>query len=333
MVALRFVGKVVLTGCLFIGATACLSQPGSGSQGEPTAVEKHGRLQVKGSQIVGKDGKPASLAGMSLFWSQWIGKYYTPEVVKWLKTDWNSTVIRAAIAADSGGYLTHPEEEMKKATTVIDAAIAQGIYVIVDWHDHRAEKHTAESAKFFGELAKKYSGKPNVIYEIFNEPLKVNWSTVIKPYAETVIKAIRAHDPSNLIIVGTPTWSQDVDVAAADPINDPNVAYTLHFYAGTHKQGLRDKAKKAMDKGIALFVTEWGTVQANGDGAVDRTSTEEWFKFIREHNLSHCNWSLADKKEGASVLNPGASERGGWKDSDLTDSGRYVRALIRGWKG
>lgn len=306
---------------------------GSGEEDErtTTAVDRHGRLQVQGSKIVGKHGQPVSLAGMSLFWSQWIGKYYTAEAVAWLKKDWQATIVRAAIAPEPDGYIQNPAVEMAKAQTVIDAAIKEGMYVIVDWHSHTAEKHPEEAVKFFSELAKKYGDKPNIVYEIYNEPLKVSWSNVIKPYAETVIKAIRAHDPDNLIVVGTPTWSQDVDAAAEDPIKDPNVAYTLHFYAGTHKQFLRDKAEKAMAKGIALMVTEWGTVNANGDGGVAKESTEEWLAFMKKHSLTHCNWSLADKVEGASVLKPGASTTGGWKDSDLTESGLYVKSIIKGW--
>ncbi len=325
-----------LAGVLALGALAWLQQPARAEsemaiQPKSSPVARHGRLQVKGNRILGKDGRPASLAGMSLFWSQWIPQYYTAETVAWLKKDWNATVIRAAIAAVPGGYVEHPEAEMAKARTVIDAAVKEGVYVIVDWHDHRAEQHADQAATFFAEIAKRYGKKANLIYEIYNEPLKVSWPNVIKPYAEKVIAAIRKHDPDNLIVVGNPSWSQDVDVAAADPIKDPNVAYALHFYAGTHKQWLRDKAKKAMDLGAALFVTEWGTVNANGDGAIDRQSMDEWIAFMKENHLSHCNWSVADKKEGASILNPGTPPAG-WTDAQLTDSGRYVRDLIRGWK-
>ena len=317
-----------------IGLAAMVLAAGMGSEMSPQAspVDVHGRLQVKGNRIVGKDGKPASLAGMSLFWSQWMPQYYTAETVGWLKSDFKSTGVRAAIAVGSGGYLTQPEVETKKAHAVVDAAIKQGIYVIVDWHSHDAEKTPEAAEKFFGELAAKYGKSSNLIYEIYNEPLKVSWSQVIKPYAERVIAAIRKHDKDNLIIVGTPTWSQDVDAVIPAPIKDPNVAYTLHFYAGTHKQYLRDKAQKALDAGLALMVTEWGTVNADGDGKVDRESTQAWMDFMAKNQLSQFNWSVAVKVEGAAILKPGASGKGGWKDSELTESGLYVRGLIRGWK-
>lgn len=195
-------------------------------------VARHGLLRAEGNRIVDRSGKPVSLAGPSLFWSQWIGKYYTPEVVAWVRSDWNASVIRAAIAVEGGGYLENPDAEMARAKVVIEAAIEEGMYVIVDWHDHNAHRHEPQAIEFFTKIAREYGDRANLIYEIWNEPVRVSWPDDVKPYSERVIAAIREHDPDNLILVGSPTWSQDVDIAAADPIKDKNVAYTLHFLRG-----------------------------------------------------------------------------------------------------
>lgn len=101
---------------------------------------------------------------MSLFWSQWIGKYYNREAIKWLRDDWRCTIVRAAMAVGSGGYLEHPEAERQKVIDVVDAAMAEGIYVLIDWHDHEGDQHTAEAQKFFAEMAERYKDSPNVIY-------------------------------------------------------------------------------------------------------------------------------------------------------------------------
>ena len=304
-----------------------------------TAVQVHGALSVKGNQIVDAHGKPLSLAGPSLFWSNtgWVGnedRYYNADVVAYVQKNWNASIIRAAIGATTpGGYIQYPEENMARAQRVIDAAIAQGMYVIVDWHAHDAHKHTALAIQFFQAIASKYGKYPNIIYEIYNEPLNnVDWSTMIKPYAELVISSIRAIDPDNLIVVGTQTWSQDVDKAADDPLSAfDNIAYTLHFYAGSHKEELRKKAEYAMNKGIALMVTEWGSVNANGDGGVHREETERWLKFMRKHHLTHCNWALSDKKEGASQLKNGTPPDGQWTDADLTEAGLYEKNIVLHW--
>ena len=312
------------------------SLPSPAAVPTPGIVSVHGRLRAEKARIVGADGNAVSLAGNSFFWSQWQGKYYTPEVVGWLKTNWRSTIVRAALGVKpecGNSYLQHPAENLARVTRVIDAAIAEDIYVIIDWHDHEAHLHTAQAVAFFTDMARRYGHQPHVIYEIFNEPLEVSWVDDVKPYAEQVIAAIRAIDAENLIIVGSPHWSQDVDIAAADPVKGANIAYSLHFYAGTHKQPLRDKAKKAMELGAALFVTEWGACNADGTGPIDHVSVKHWMAFMREYQLSHCVWSVSDKKETASIITPAASPEGSWNDADLTESGLYARHYIRNWPG
>jgi endoglucanase len=299
----------------------------------PGIVSQHGRLHVAGNKLVGADGQPVSLAGVSFGWSQWEARpYYNAGVVNWLKEDWHASIVRAALGLDPTGYLGHPEAEKARVCAVVDAAIAADIYVLIDWHDHHANQHTGLAVAFFQEMARKYGKDPHVMYEIFNEPYKgLTWAADVKPYAEKVIAAIRAIDPANLIIVGTPNWSQDVDIAAADPIKADNIAYTLHFYAGTHKQELRDKAVVAMNKGLPLFVTEWGTCDASGAGPVDVASTKTWMEFMRHWQLSHCNWAIYDKRETAAIIVPGAPVQGGWTANDLTESGRLARDWVRNW--
>ena len=294
-----------------------------------TAVEYFGPLRVVGNKIVGTGDSVVQLRGMSFYWSQWIGKYYNASTVKWLKDDWYCTVIRAAMAVENGGYLTNPDLEKQKVFDLVDAAIVNGMYVIVDWHDHNAADHLQASAKFFAEIAKKYGDKPNVIYEPFNEPLQVSWSSVVKPYDQAIVDTIRKYDPDNLIVCGTPTWSQDVDVAAKDKLVGTNIAYSLHFYAGTHKQALRDKATAALNNGVALMVTEYGCTDATGDGVVNQEETNLWYKFLDANKISTCNWSLSDKAESSAALFTGSSPFGNWMSNQLTTSGTFVRQEIR----
>lgn len=294
-------------------------------------------LSVSGNRVLA-GGQQASFAGNSLFWSNngWGGeKFYNAGTVAWLKKDWKSNVVRAAMGVEeSGGYLQDPAGNKARVKAVVDAAIANDMYVIIDWHTHHAEQYQAQSVAFFQEMARTYGNNPHVIYEIYNEPLQISWSGTIKPYANAVIGAIRAIDPDNLIIVGTPQWSQKVDEASRDPLSAyRNIAYTLHFYAGTHGQSLRDAANTAMSNGIALFVTEWGSVDASGDGGVNAGETAAWVDFMKRNNISNANWALNDKSEGASALTPGASATGGWSANQLTASGSLAKSIISQWPG
>ena len=299
---------------------------------DTTVVDVHGLLQVNGNSIVDKNGDAVSFAGNSFFWSNdnWGGeRYYEPEVVSWLKKDWNTTIVRAAMGVeDPGGYLDNKTANKNRVKTIVDAAIDEGLYVIIDWHSHHAEDNTNEAVLFFQEMAELYGEHDNVIYELYNEPLDISWSNIIKPYAISVITAIRAIDPDNLIVVGTPEWSQRVDLAAADPITGfSNIAYTLHFYTIYHQQWLRDRANAALDDGIALFVTEWGSI---GYSLVD-PEANKWMTWCFDNKISHCNWAVNDKEEEWSVLVPGASTSGGWGNDDLTDAGKLAKNIIMNW--
>lgn len=304
------------------------------AQDSLTQVDIHGALQVKGTKITGlAHGNPVQLRGMSMFWSQWANgsKYYKEFVVNQLVDDWKVNIIRASmgVGVAEGGYLTNPEVEKQKVISVVDACIAKGIYVIIDWHSHTAQDEEAEAKAFFAEMAQKYGNYPNVIYEVFNEPLNVSWSGVIKPYCEAVIDTIRKYDPDNLVICGTRTWSQRVDEVAADRIEDVNVAYTLHYYAASHTQSLRNIAQTAINQGVPIFVTEFGTCEASGAGKIDFDESNKWWDFLEANDISWCNWSISDKDEAASALTPKSSNFQLWSDKNYTVSGAFVRDKLR----
>ena len=298
-----------------------------------TPVAINGALSVKGNQIVNKNGVPPQLRGLSFSWSIWQGrKYYNPEVVDWISKDFKVSIIRLAMAVQpTHGYLQEPDSQKQMIVSLVDEAVKKGIYVLIDWHDHNGYLHTTQSKAFFGEMAKRYKGVPNVIYEVWNEPERVSWDT-IKNYAVQVIAEIRKYDPDNLIVVGSPHWDQDVDVAAANPITGfKNIAYSFHFYASDpgHQDGLRAKGDKAISLGLPLLVTEWGVGEASGNGVFDLKENETWLKWMTGHKLSWTNWNITDKDETTALLKPGAPANGGWTEDELTPDGGYLRKVLR----
>lgn len=304
---------------------------------ESTPVAKHGKLHVVDGRMVNQHGVSPLLRGISFSWSVWGGKkYYNTDVVDWLVDDFNVSLLRLSMAIEPhGGYLDSPAEQLGLIRTVADRAIKHGVYILIDWHDHNAEKNIDEAKAFFVEMAKRYAGVPNVIYEIWNEPERQSWA-VIKAYSEEVIDAIREHDPDNIIVVGSPRWDQDVDIAAADPItNRHNLVYSFHFYASDpyHQDALRQKAETAIAQGLPLFVTEWGVGESNGDGVFDLEKTERWVEWMEQHQLSWANWNLTDKEETTALMRPGASARGQWNVEELTESGQYIRKLLHRMNG
>lgn len=292
----------------------------------PVAI--NGKLQVNGTQLCNQNGEAIMLRGASFGWHNLWPRFYNAKAVAWLATDWKCNVVRASMGVGlDDSYLENPEYALKCMTNVIDGAIKQGIYVLIDFHSHKL--HTAEAKIFFSQMATKYKDAPNVIYEIWNEPDYYTWEEV-KTYSEELIKTIRAIDPDNIILVGSPHWDQDIHLVAEDPIKgQTNLMYTMHFYAGTHKQWLRDRTDAAMAKGIPIFVSECAGMEATGDGPVDEVEWKAFLDWMEARKISWIVWSVSDKNETCSMLLPRASAEGNWTDDLIKSWGKISRESIR----
>lgn len=295
---------------------------------EGSFVNTHGKLSVQGILLVNQSGEPIVLRGVSLGWHNWWPRFYNENTVLWLNKDWNCNLIRAAIGVDhQRGYINDSDFAIRCLTDVVDAAIDNSMYVIIDWHSHYI--HLEEAKAFFTLAAEKYKDYPNIIYEIYNEPIDDSWDEV-KAYSEEIIKTIRAIDKDNIILVGTPHWDQDIHLAADNPIvGYKNIMYTLHFYAGTHNQKLRDRADYALNRGLPIFVSECAGMNADGDGAIDQEEWSKWKEWMNRHRISWAVWSVADKNETCSMIKSKKSPVHGWTENDLKEWGKIIRNTLQ----
>jgi len=287
-------------------------------------VEVNGQLAVVGNKIVNKYGDQVALKGVSYGWHNWWPQYFNASSVNTFATNWDCSVLRAAMGvdADDNCYINSPETSEKCVTTVVDAAIIEGVYVIIDWHCHNVR--TDEAVAFFDKMSKKYSGKSNVIYEIYNEPTDSQTWPEVKVYAKKVIEAIRNNEKNALILVGSPHWDTDLDLVAADPITGfTNIAYTLHFYAKTHKADVRAKGDIALSKNLALFVSECGAQDYTGAGDLDVASWNEWMIWMKTNSISWCAWCVP------SFVKDGVTNSRLWSSDEISDWGTLVEKSIK----
>jgi aryl-phospho-beta-D-glucosidase BglC (GH1 family) len=311
------------------GAACDWTPSGGPPAGSP--VERHGQLTVVDGSLVDQNGEPLQLRGLSTMWLNWENGAYSQNRagLLWLRDNWKVSLVRAAMGIEPpGAYLSEPMRAKSEVHSLVQNAIELGLYVLIDWHDHHAEDHLPEARAFFEQFATLYGEYPNVIYEPYNEPLELGWSDVLKPYHTELVNTIRSVDPDNVIVLGTPQWSQRVGDAAADPVDAEQLMYTLHFYACTHDAWLRDDARAARAQGLPLFVTEWAATAADGgvqDKRICDVEAQLWHDFLNEERISWAAWKLEGCADASCVFRQGTPAAGPFDDAVLNGHGPFVR--------
>lgn len=296
---------------------------------------QNGALSVKGTQLVDEKGQAVQLRGISTHGIAWFPDFVNRDAVMQLSTDWGANLFRIAMYTDeNGGYCTDGDKEKLKelVTDGVEYAKQADMYVIVDWHilhDSNPLTHKAEALQFFKEMTEKLKGEKHVLYEICNEPNSgCSWED-IKTYANEVIPVIRENAPEAVILVGTPTWSQEIDKPQNDPISGyDNIMYTLHFYAATHKEDLRNKMVNAVEAGTPVFVSEYGLCDASGNGGNDLGQAQSWIDTMDQHGISYAVWSFCNKEETSALIASSCRKTSDFTREDLSESGKWIYDML-----
>ena len=296
---------------------------------------QNGALSVKGTQLVDEKGQAVQLRGISTHGIAWFPDFVNQDAVMQLSKDWGANLFRIAMYTDeNGGYCTDGDKEKLKAlvTDGVEYAKQADMYVIVDWHilhDSNPLTHKAEALQFFKEMTEKLKGEKHVLYEICNEPNSgCSWED-IKTYANEVIPVIRENAPEAVILVGTPTWSQEIEKPQNDPITGyDNIMYTLHFYAATHKEDLRSKMVSAVEAGTPVFVSEYGLCDASGNGGNDLGQAQSWIDTMDQHGISYAVWSFCNKEETSALIASSCRKTSGFTREDLSKSGKWIYDML-----
>ena len=307
----------------------------TGKEEKENAVPALSPLSVEGTQLVDNEGNPVQLRGVSTHGLSWYPEYVNEACFRQLKEEWGADVVRLAMyTAESGGYCTDGNQDALKE--LINAGVKYatecGLYVIIDWHilsDGNPNTYVEQAKDFFAEMSANYGNYTNVLYEICNEPNGGTAWKDIKQYAEQVIEVIREQDEDGIILVGTPNWSQYVDQAAKDPIEGcENIMYTLHYYAATHTDALRQTMVTAVEGGLPIFVSEYGICDASGNGSIDENQANQWVDTLDEYQISYVAWNLSNKSESSAMLKSSCNKVSGFKAEDLSASGKWLYNML-----
>lgn len=300
----------------------------------PYAV--HGAISVDSADLVDKNGEKFQLCGMSTHGLAWFPQYVNYDAFKTMRDEWNTNCVRLAMYTyEYGGYCNGGDKDNLKnlIKSGVEYADQLGMYVIIDWHvlnDKDPNVYKSEALEFFGEMSELYKDHDNIIYEICNEPNSGPEWADIKSYAEEVIPVIRENDSNAVIIVGTPTWSQDIDKAQQEPLDYDNVMYALHFYADTHTDWLLKRVDDCVSNGLPVFISEFNICDASGRGNVNTYEGEKWHDLIEKYNLSYMCWSLANGEDSCCVISSDCDKLSDWTDDDLSETGKIITEWFKG---
>ena len=234
------------------------------------------RLSVEGNRLVA-DGRPVLLRGASIadpFYLGWEGRF--GEELLDVLAGWGANVVRVPVHPLF--WRRCPDYAERYLDVLLEWAEGKDMYVIIDWHaignpltgetpfpswasrePWRGQPYEPDinlARAFWRAISERYSGRTNVLYELFNEPTWIGWRTW-RRVAEILLKAVRENDRDVVVLVGGTDWCSDLRWARRAPLEGPDVAYAVHVYP-RHRPSSWPGRWGFLCSRSPVLITEWG---------------------------------------------------------------------------
>ncbi len=158
----------------------------------------------------------------------------------------------------------------------------------------------ANSKEFWLEVATKCRGDGHVLFELYNEPNGITWSTWLNggvgPDGFTIVGMQQLYDTvrndahaNNVVIAGGLDWAFDLSGVATNPIAGYNVMYATHPYSSNDSMGQWEGSFGYLAEGdiAPVIATEFGDGSAMCTGAWDTSLIQ----FADKDKISWTAWA------------------------------------------
>ena len=265
-------------------------------------------LEVRGNELVA-GGKPILLRGVAVG-DPILARQGRPlSDYQRIAHDWHANVVRISLHPSVWEHTPH-DQVLATLDREIQAALGNGMYVILDWHtigwpnayyeaiekdwtDDPPDLYNSNFAlakDFWDAVSAKFGKDDRIIFELWNEPVYAEnegdvehqrWAE-LRPFFAQLLAVVRKHG-DNVVLAAGNEWSYDLRGVRQEPLEGKNVAYAWHIYAGTDEDDENEWAKHLdeVQKVAPVMVTEWG-FQPNTTESFKGTAKTFGTKFVRD---------------------------------------------------
>jgi len=166
------------------------------------------------------------------------------------------------------------------------------------WLFESAESQ-ARMTTIWQRIAERYKSEPYVLaYELLNEPIapELDWKKYnerLEPLYKKVTEAIRAIDPSHIIVLGGAQWNTEFSIFG--PPFAPNLVYAFHkYWSETTDESIKSYLAFREKHGVPIWLGETGE------------NNDEWIaaavKLLAAHDIGWAFWPYKKMDATSSVV-------------------------------